>query len=79
MRTEEKVDITYSLFVDALGRIVGKDSYVYRDISRALRSDAKLDLYLAEDAFNALPKETKLHIHSLVKKIASDFSAEISA
>jgi hypothetical protein len=52
---------------------------VYRDISRALRSDAKLDLYLAEDAFNALPKETKLHIHSLVKKIASDFSAEISA
>lgn len=79
MRTEEKMDTAYSLFVDALGRILGQNSSVYRDISKALRSDTKLDLYLAEDAFNALPRETKLDIHSLVKRIASDFSDNIPA
>lgn len=72
MPTENKKDVTYRVFVEALGHIVGKSSYVYRDIRRALNSEAQLDLYLAEDAFNSLPKETKFEIQYLVKKIASD-------
>lgn len=72
MPTENKTDVTYRVFVEALGHIVGKNSYVYRDIRRALNSDAQLDLYLAEDAFNSLPKKTKFQIQYLVKKLAND-------
>lgn len=59
------------LLAKSIAEIVGRDSEAYRDILRAIESEAMMDLMLAQSSFDALPGDMRKQIAERVNELVN--------
>jgi hypothetical protein len=64
------------LLAETMAEIVGRDTEAYRDIVRAIESDAIMDMMLAQSSFDALPGEVRRKIAYRVEDLVREHAGE---
>ena len=64
------------LLAETMAEIVGRDTEAYRDIVRAIESDAMMDMMLAQSSFDALPGEVRRKIADRVEDLVREHAGE---
>ena len=64
------------LLAETMAEIVGRDTEAYRDIVRAIESDAMMDIMLAQSSFDALPGEVRRKIADRVEDLVREQAGE---
>lgn len=64
------------LLAETMAEIVGRDTEAYRDIVRAIESDAMMDMMLAQSSFDALPGEVRRKIACRVEDLVREHAGE---